>query len=128
MAGTPENPAVLNNLATLYYLEGDSRAVATARRANELAPRSAAVLDTYGWLLVESGAVADGLPLLKQADAGAGLTQPEIRLHYVAALARQGQLDEARRSLAQLRAEKPEFPSQSRESRLLASLSELSAT
>jgi predicted Zn-dependent protease len=128
VAATPDNPAALNNLASLYYLEGDKRALAVARRANELAPQLAAIRDTYGWLLVESGAVAEGLVLLKQADAQAGLVEPEIRLHYAAALARQGQREEARRLLAQLKAENPEFPSESRASRLLASLSGLSAT
>lgn len=50
-----ENPVVLNNLAWLYMERGDVRALATARRAYELAPQSGDIADTLGWVLVQSG-------------------------------------------------------------------------
>jgi len=39
----------------------------TAKRAYELAPASPPILDTYGWILVEKGQVAEGIKYLEQA-------------------------------------------------------------
>jgi len=128
VAAAPRNVPALNNLAWLYCSSGDERALDMAKRAHALAPGSAMVLDTYGWLLVERGSLDEGSELLRQADASAGLTEPEIRVHYVTALARQGKSEQARGLLAELMAETPAFPSHSEASRLLTSLRELHAT
>jgi tetratricopeptide (TPR) repeat protein len=61
------NPASLNNLALLYQQTGDSRALATAEQAWQLAPENPIVLDTYGWLLVNNHQVEKGTGLLQQA-------------------------------------------------------------
>lgn len=66
----PSAPAVLNNLAWNYYLAKDPRALETARKAYELAPAVPAILDTYGWILVEHGKVSEGLEYLERAAAG----------------------------------------------------------
>lgn len=51
----PENVGVLNNLAWLYYEEGDlKRALELAEKAWRLAPGRAEVIDTYGWILLDS--------------------------------------------------------------------------
>ncbi|MFQ5756762.1 MAG: XrtA/PEP-CTERM system TPR-repeat protein PrsT, partial [Acidiferrobacterales bacterium] len=47
----PKNALALNNLAWLYHLQGDPRAVRTAERAHRLQPRNGAITDTLGWLL-----------------------------------------------------------------------------
>lgn len=60
-------PAALNNLAWLYQTTGDKRAEATAKRAYEAAPGNPQIADTYGWILLEKGRVADALPLLTKA-------------------------------------------------------------
>ena len=72
--------------------------------------------------------IGSSLSRSTKADARAGLTSPEIRLHYVAALSRQGQRDQARKLLHELLAESPDFPSQGESARLLGSLGELNAT
>lgn len=92
----PQNAVALNNLAWILYLERDPRAVATARRAWKLAPDIPVVADTLGWILVETNQVAEGLPLLEQADRAIGLAQPDVRYHHAAALARAGRRDQAR--------------------------------
>lgn len=84
----PQSPVLLNNLAWSYYLEKDSRAEETAKRAYELAPNSPAILDTYGWILVESGKVSEGVSYLERA---ANLAQDNAEI--------QGHLDEARSRL-----------------------------
>lgn len=83
------NADALNNLAWIYHETGDARALETAKRAYELAPGSAAIGDTYGWVLVEKGSMADGLRILASA-AKAAPGHPDIQFHYAAALARNG--------------------------------------
>ncbi|MES1263876.1 MAG: tetratricopeptide repeat protein [Peristeroidobacter soli] len=122
MVDAKESPVVLNNLAWLYHLQGDPRALATAKRAWELAPKSSEVADTYGWLLVESGSVPEGAKILAAADSAAGVARTEVRYHYVQALARQGEKDRARALLQELLAEKPAVPSEAEATQLLASL------
>jgi tetratricopeptide (TPR) repeat protein len=82
--------AVLNNLAWLYQQTGDDRAEATARRAYDLASGDPAVLDTYGWILVSKGKVAEGLPLLAKA-AELAPDNPDIRRHHAEAREKAGQ-------------------------------------
>lgn len=95
------NPMALNNLAWLYHEKGDARAAETAKRAYAAAPKTAAIADTYGWILVKSGDVKQGLPILQQAVA-ASKSQPDIRYHYAVALVQAGQRDAARRELIEL--------------------------
>ena len=50
-------------------------------RASGLAPKSPAVLDSYGWVLHKFGRTSEGLPFLEQAVS----LQPEnaeIKAHY----------------------------------------------
>ena len=122
LATAPTVVPALNNLAWLYYLEKDPRAVPTAKRAWQLAPHVPSVGDTYGWLLVESGAVQEGLNVLEGAWNDGGLSDPELRYHYAATLARAGQAERAAPRLAQLLAEVPEFPSRDAAQALAASL------
>lgn len=80
----PQAPVVLNNLAWSYYLTKDPRAVETAKKAYELAPNSAAILDTYGWILVEHGRLREGLALLERA-ANLAKDNGEIQQHLAEA-------------------------------------------
>jgi Tfp pilus assembly protein FimV len=86
------------------------------------------IADTHGWLLVEAGAVRDGLEILKTADAAQGAVQPDIRYHYAAALARSGERDQARQLLDDLVANGGEFSSRSEAAALLQSLGPKVAT
>jgi putative PEP-CTERM system TPR-repeat lipoprotein len=106
---TPDNPILLNNLAVLYQRTGDSRALATAQRALELAPKSATVLDTVGWILVSQNQAAKGLDLIRQA-LDKVPESDTIRYHYAVALAQTGQRDKARQELSRLLQSKRNFP------------------
>jgi len=94
VARSPNDAILLNNLAVLYREKGDMRAVETARRAYDQAPRSAAIMDTYAWALVQADKVDQALPLLEtavRAEPGAA----EIQFHYAVALSRAGRNDDA---------------------------------
>lgn len=98
--GISPNAMALNNLAWLYQQKGDSRSEETAKRAYTAAPQVAAIADTYGWILVEKGRPAEGLPILQKA--AQSVNQPQIRFHYAAALAKVGQTDAARKELNEI--------------------------
>lgn len=63
----PDSAVTLNNLAWSYGELGDKRAIETARKAYELAPQIASIIDTYGWLLVENNQTREGIKLLEEA-------------------------------------------------------------
>ena len=122
VAALPDDVGSLNNLAWLYHLEGDPRALDVSQRAWGKAPAVPEVADTYGWLLVESGATAQGLKILREADASAGARQGEIRFHYASALAKDGQKQEAVSLLQDLLTNAGPFPSREQAAALLQSL------
>ena len=94
LARAPQNAIALNNLAVIEQRNRDPRALDLARRAYEAAPGSAAIQDTYGWLLVEHGEVDRGLELLRSA-ARKLSSSSEVQFHLGAALARKGLAAEA---------------------------------
>lgn len=63
----PQSPGTLNNLAWLYYETGNPLAQSTAKRAYQLDPNSAAIQDTYGWIMIEAGNHEEGIELLEKA-------------------------------------------------------------
>jgi len=63
----PDSVAALNNLAWIYFERGDDKSIELLARAVELAPNSAAVLDSYGWVLHKFGKTEQGLPYLEKA-------------------------------------------------------------
>jgi putative PEP-CTERM system TPR-repeat lipoprotein len=109
--------AQLNNLAWLYYEQGDDRAEATARRAYDLASDNPAVIDTYGWILTEKGDLTRGLEALARAVQLAP-EDPDMRYHYAAALARSGKRQSALDILDQVLGSKLDFASRAEAERL----------
>jgi putative PEP-CTERM system TPR-repeat lipoprotein len=98
------NPAAWNNLALAYQQAGDPRAQKTAEDAVKLAPGNPVILDTLGWILVdssESGDPARGVAFLRQALAKTPDAR-DIRYHLAAGLKKTGDLDGARKELATL--------------------------
>ncbi len=112
------NAVALNNLAWIGGELGDPKALGYAERAVKLAPNSAAVLDTYGTLLVKKGETAKGLEAMGRA-AKAASNRYDIRLNYAKALAGAGKKDEARRELEALQAVPEDFPGKSEIAALL---------
>jgi cellulose synthase operon protein C len=73
------NPLALNNLAILYFESSDKRALGMAEKAYALQPKNPAVLDTYGWLLVNDKQQGKGVEILEQARALAPNSQEIIK-------------------------------------------------
>jgi len=104
----PRNVIALNNLAWLYDRRGDGRALELAKRAHDLRPDRPEVQDTYGWLLVKSGRVEQGLALLEKAVEGAPGNR-DILFHRAAALHQAGEGERARALLETLLAGQDPF-------------------
>ncbi|WP_347330121.1 tetratricopeptide repeat protein [Marinimicrobium locisalis] len=67
LANNPDDAVALNNLAWLLKERDLDRALTLAKKAAELQPRSAPILDTYGWLLHLKGDRAAALRHLERA-------------------------------------------------------------
>ncbi len=98
LAEMPDDAAMVNNLAGLYFKTDDSRALEYARKAYELAPEQPATLDTLGWILVREGQVASGLKYLRQAHIR-NARDPAVSYHIAVALQAMGRSSAARRQL-----------------------------
>jgi putative PEP-CTERM system TPR-repeat lipoprotein len=81
----PDNPVLLNNLAWLYGERNDPKAFDIAEKAYRLAPQSADIADTLGWLEFKKRDKTRGLDLLKKAHE-LQPNRPEIGYHYAQAL------------------------------------------
>lgn len=99
IAGQPNNPALLNDLAWAYHLVKDPRAAKVAEQAYRLAPQSAGIIDTLGWIWVRNGQAGKALPLLRQAQAR-DAQNPAISYHLASALEALGRHEEARSEVA----------------------------
>jgi len=117
---SPATVPVLNNLAWAYRQQKDPRALGTAERAYKLAPENPVVMDTYGWLLLEQGNLAQALPLLQRAAARS--PQPELRYHLAVALLKTGDKDKARKELESILKTGTVFPSEKEAHALLTTL------
>lgn len=103
------NAVVLNNMAWLYFLEGDGRALKFAEQAYDADPERPEVADTYGWILRKRGSDPQrALTLLQQAYV-AFPTNAEIGYHVAIALHDLGRNDEAARTLRSLLDGNPGF-------------------
>ena len=111
LAKEPENPVLLNNLAWLYQQRNDKRAQEYAEKAYKVALKSAAVIDTLGWILVEQKIDNErGVKLLREAHEIAP-TQGDIHYHLAVGLHQAGNDREAKRNLERLIGSGVEFPS-----------------
>ncbi|MES2256955.1 MAG: XrtA/PEP-CTERM system TPR-repeat protein PrsT [Pseudomonadota bacterium] len=94
----PTNIVALNNLALAYQQLADPRAQATAEAAYKLASDQPVIMDTLGWILIEQGDTARGLPLLQKANVQAPDAR-DIRYHMAVGLYKNGDKAAARREL-----------------------------
>jgi Tfp pilus assembly protein PilF len=104
----PNNAVALNNLAWAYQQAKDPRAVATAEQALAVSNGNPAVMDTLGWMLVEKGDTARGLPLLQKA-AVLAPDAADIQYHLAYGLAKSGDKAGARKELDKLLSQNRQF-------------------
>lgn len=105
---TPDNAALLNNLALIYVQEASPKAIELARKAHALLP-APEITDTLGWVLVRSGQLEEGLNYLRDAQTRAA-AEPGISYHIAYALVRMGRPEDARRELKSLFQKDTDFP------------------
>lgn len=121
LAQQPENSAVLNNLAWIYAQQNNPKALELAKKAYDLAPHSASIADTYGYILIKNGQLADGLTVLEKAsDLEPG--NNDIQLHLAEAYAANNNNDKAIELLEKLTKAEQTFPGQKTAADLLAKL------
>ena len=96
-----DNVIVLNNLSWLYWLEKSDKALPTAKKAHQLAPDAAAVIDTYGWIMLHRGDKSEALKLIRQASSK-NPTNPDIRYHLAKAFAMNGDKVQAKKEVDRL--------------------------
>jgi putative PEP-CTERM system TPR-repeat lipoprotein len=97
----PKNAVVWNNLAWLYFIRGDSRSVEYAEKAVEISPNRPEIMDTLGWILLNTGNLERGLSVIQDAAIHAPHI-PSIRFHLAVALHKQGNNKDARKELERL--------------------------
>jgi len=89
------NPVVLNNLASIESATGNQKkALGYAERGYRAAPKSPALADTWGWLLVKNGRAKDAIAPLQQAARGLP-DNAEVNYHLGAALVSVGRKQDA---------------------------------
>ena len=117
----PTDGISLNNLAWLYYTQGDERALETARKAQAAMPGNGSVLDTLGWILVEAGELEEGISVLTNAVERSD-AHPTVRYHLAEGYARSGDTDAAKAILTEILANSENFDGRSDAERLLGEL------
>jgi putative PEP-CTERM system TPR-repeat lipoprotein len=101
IAAEPNHVLALNNLAWLLRESDLSAALQYARRAAEIQPKSAAILDTLGTLQASAGEIESALSTLRRA-VGIAPKSNEIKLNLGRTQIQAGDVDAARRSLSEI--------------------------
>ncbi len=117
----PDNPLLMNNIAWLMQIRGDTGAYEYIKSAYERFPENPAILDTYGWILTENNQPELGLRYLRQAMSRSS-EDPSIRYHLALALKELGRKDEALSSLRKLMETDPDFHELTQAKAVLAQL------
>ncbi|HET8551440.1 MAG TPA: XrtA/PEP-CTERM system TPR-repeat protein PrsT [Gammaproteobacteria bacterium] len=117
----PHNVAALNNMAWLYSLHHDAKAVEYAQQAHKLAPKAGEVTDTLGWALLQTGQPKKAVAILREAVKQTPKS-PAVRYHLASALAQTGDKTEARELLAKVLASKNKFAARDAAEKLYSGL------
>ena len=117
----PNDVVALNNLAWTLSRTGDPEALTLAERAYRLAPASAGVNDTLGWILARKGQGAQALPYLARAVKLAP-QDPQLAYHYAYVLSKTGRQAQARQILSRILASPQPFDARRQAQQLLSTL------
>jgi uncharacterized protein HemY len=93
-----DNPGVLNNIAWLLRDKNPTRALAMASKAAQLAPNSADIADTLGYLMLKKNDAKKALPMLQRAH-NLGPKNGQIAYHLALAYNSLGRKTEAKQAL-----------------------------
>ena len=101
ISATADNVVALNNLAWLYWLDNSDKALGAAERAYPPAPDAAAVVDTYGSIMLHQGNKSKALDLIRKAISSRP-ANPDIRYHLAKALVLNGDKAQAKKEVDRL--------------------------
>lgn len=121
LKSNPKDVLALNNLAMMLRGKDNPRALELVRKADELAPKSPAIMDTLALLLMDTGDVPQARQLLESAVAAAPKAAV-LQLHLAQAQAKAGDNAAARAGLQRLLDAEANFPERAEAEALLASL------
>ncbi len=117
----PDDASARNNLAMLYQMAGDARALPLAEEAYRLEPGNPLIADTLGWVLAEQGDPAKGLLYLREAQSRrSGFA--DVEYHIAIALWKLGRREDAVAALRALLRGHPRFADRDAASALLKRL------
>ena len=102
LVAVPDNPLVLNNLAWLYRERSPETALEHIKRANDLAPDSPQILDTYAMVQRTLGNQGEALSLSERAMSADDEVGPDVRFHRALILVDARRNAEAENILEQL--------------------------
>ena len=108
LSQTPEHAITLNNLAWIYSQQNNPKALTTAKKAYDINPKSASILDTYGYILVKQGQSKDAINILQKAVALAP-KQYDVQFHLAQAYSATGNNKQAISTLSPLLQEDLKF-------------------
>jgi putative PEP-CTERM system TPR-repeat lipoprotein len=115
----PEDAIVLNNLGWLIQKENPTRALSMVALASKIAPRSAEIVDTLGWLKYQQKDHEGALPVLQRAHDIDTNSAP-ISYHLALALDANGKRTEAKSLLQAALAKDAKFDGAEDARRVLA--------
>jgi putative PEP-CTERM system TPR-repeat lipoprotein len=121
LVSDPGNALALNNVADTLLRQSKPGALEIARRASELMPNAAPILDTLAAAQAGAGRLPDAITTQRQAIA-ASPQDPGLKLGLARYLVAAGQREEAREQLLSLERLGQEFGQQAEVSALLKSL------
>ena len=76
----------IDSLYFLYSQKNDPQAIELAKKAYDKAPEAPAILDTYGYILINQGQPKEGLTILEKA-ASLAPKENDIQFHLAKAYA-----------------------------------------
>ena len=117
----PNKARIYNNLAIIQIDSDNKQGLLYAEQASKLAPNSAAILDTKGWLLVKNTQYQEALKTLRLAFTLRS-NDPSIRYHLAVALKELGRADQAKGQLKQAIDSAKDFPEKQEAIALLQTL------
>lgn len=113
-----KSPQAYNNLAWVRHLAGNPKALESAEKAYQLAPKSAPVLDTLAAIHASAGRMDRAVEFQTKAVA-IEENQPNLRLHLAKYLLAAGKRAEAKTQLVRLNELGASFPDQAAVQKLL---------
>lgn len=120
---TPEHAITLNNLAWIYALQDNNEALKIVKQAYAINPKSASILDTYGYILVKHGQNKEAINILQKAVKLAPKLQ-DIQFHLAQAYSANGDIKQAIQILALITEQKKSFSEKQLAIKLLGQLKE----